>query len=52
MNNLQIINDTDLASIDGSGWKAMLVIDVAFAICPPLGLGIAVGYFINGGSIN
>ncbi len=47
MENILTMSDADLASVDGSGWKAWLVIDIATAICPPLGIGMAVGYIIN-----
>lgn len=47
MENIQILNDHDLGNVDGCGWKANVVIGVAFAISPVLGIGVAVGYYIN-----
>ncbi len=47
MENIQMMSDADLASVDGGTWKAWAIIGAAYIICPPLGLGMAVGYVIN-----
>ena len=47
MENVQILDDASLVSIDGGGWKATCAIGMGFAICPLLGIGMAVGYYLD-----
>lgn len=47
MNNVDIMNDADLAGVDGGTMKAWLIIGAVSVVCPILGAGMAVGYIIN-----
>lgn len=48
MNNITIIDDFSLEMVDGGiSTKNAVIIGIATAVCPLLGVCMMVGYFIN-----
>lgn len=47
MQNVQIIDDSNLATVEGGSVRAWVIIGAVTLLCPALGAGMAVGYIIN-----